>query len=43
MDTSGFDKETMHAWQGWSVFTRFATGAVIAIAVFLGLMAFFLL
>jgi hypothetical protein len=37
------DAQTERAWKGWVVFTRFATWAVIVIAVFLGFMALFLL
>jgi len=40
--TMKMDKETQRAWDGWVVFTRFATGSVVAIAVLLGLMALFL-
>lgn len=36
------DKDTQKAWLGWVVFTRFATGSVVVIAVVLGLMALFL-
>ncbi|MEZ0226687.1 MAG: hypothetical protein ACAH83_19175 [Alphaproteobacteria bacterium] len=36
------DKDTQKAWHGWVVFTRFATGSVVIVAVVLGLMALFL-
>ncbi len=37
------NKEIERAWKGWVVFTRFAAGTVIAVAVVLGLMALLLL
>jgi hypothetical protein len=38
-----FDKETERAWNGWVVFTHFATWSVVIIAAVLALMALFLL
>ncbi len=37
------DKDTQEAWKGWVVFTHFAAGAVVVVAVILGLMAAFIL
>lgn len=40
MDSTKFDKDTQHAWDGWVVFTKFATVSVTVVFVaVMGLMA----
>jgi len=41
-DMQQMDKQTQEAWHGWEVFTRFAAGGVVAVAVILLLMLAFL-
>lgn len=40
---ANMDKDTTRAWDGWVVFTKFATASVVIVAAVLGLMALFLL
>jgi hypothetical protein len=40
MDSTKFDKETKHAWDGWVFFTKFtAVSVIVAFVIVMGLMA----